>query len=122
MCIVTLHTNPYKIGTISKKKLCKCGLFMLKERFELLKFLYFSFRNLQTMLWFTLSLSFLCILSTRLILLRFCFLGKLTYLLFIYNRKLSPLFTSTEFIVVSLHNLNTKQHQHCQRELQCTKL
>jgi hypothetical protein len=38
----------------------------------------------------------------------FCFLDKLTYLLLVCTRqRLSFLFPSTRFIVISLHNLNT---------------
>ncbi len=66
--------------------------------------------------WFTLSLSSsiisLCILSTRVFFIKFfCFFGKFTFCcLFALERLLFFLFSSTRFIVVSLHKLNTKQH------------
>jgi hypothetical protein len=123
------HTpyKPLQNWDYQQKQLCKYGLFMLKERFELLKFLYFSFRGLQTMLWFTLSLSFLCILSTRLILLRFCFLGKLTYLLFIYNRKCLLFFLQLDSLLlvctiwtqnntnIAKGNYNVQNYNYCPR-------
>jgi hypothetical protein len=40
----------------------------------------------------------------------FYFLGKFAYLLLVYAKKLFFLFLKIGFIVISLHNLNTKQH------------
>jgi hypothetical protein len=52
----------------------------------------------------------------------FFILYKFIYLLFLYIWNLSFFFAfQLDSLLFSLHNLKTKQHSHCQRELHFTK-